>query len=303
MDSPVDFSTLSHLKKYVGGIRRNHAPTMRHYVSDDGLGFFHQPRDRVEASRSSTATCVSALVQAGLWTDDSKLWPSTEKVAAKLLKTPWKSAGLNKDNPFSVAFIAEGVLDLERAKPNYPGVAHHINTIKKKAVPILLAQVHTGAVSISPYPPSAYLTQLAFRVLQRLDAVPANLAIKIHSWSRREINKEIALISAKSKIADPLNLAYALILATNSASDEQTSPRTSKYSLTPWTYFLQARAKTDFGRRAGHCFTILTSAMPTALSTNCSHSYYCAGRYVRISCPIYRRLRGRPCCLIGPATT
>lgn len=224
MDSPFDFASLSNLQKYIGGIRLNQVPTMRHYISDDGLGFFHQPRDRLEASRSSTATCVSALVQAGLWTERFPLWSSTEKVADKLLETPWESAGLDKNNPFRVAFIAEGVLDLQHAKPGYPGAAEHMQTIKKDAVPILLGRIDAGAVSISPYPESAYLTQLAFRVLQKLDAIDAALAAKVHSWSRREINKEIALISAKSKIADPLNLAYALILATTSASDEKTSP-------------------------------------------------------------------------------
>ena len=99
MDSASEFASLSNLKKYLGGIRRNHVSTTRHYISDDTLGFFHQPRDRIEASRSSTATCVSALVQAGLWNEHFPLWSSTEKVAAKLLKTPWKSAGLKKTIP------------------------------------------------------------------------------------------------------------------------------------------------------------------------------------------------------------
>src|ERR1700683_5060514 len=109
-----NFEALERLKKYLSAIRLTHASTMTHYCSDDGRGFYHQPTHRSRASRSSTATCVASLVHAGLWKQDFPLWKETYKVASKLIARPWKSAGLQSDNPFSVSFIVEGILDLQR---------------------------------------------------------------------------------------------------------------------------------------------------------------------------------------------
>ena len=87
----------------------------------------------------------------------------------------------------------------------------------------------SGAVSIAPYPPSAYLTQLAFRVLNRCyardDPELSKVTKLVRIWSRSEINRQIALITTGSRIADPLQLAYAVILASSASVDEQTSPR------------------------------------------------------------------------------
>src|SRR5947207_2576582 len=120
MQAALNFETLERLKKFLDSIGLKHASTMEHYCSDDGRGFFHQPRVRAEASRSSTATCVSSLVNAGLWNKKFSLWVNTQGVASKLIARPWKSAGLNPDNPFSLSFIVEGILDLQKARPDYP---------------------------------------------------------------------------------------------------------------------------------------------------------------------------------------
>src|SRR5260370_669770 len=109
MPTGSDFAALERLKKELASIRLNHPATMRHYVSDDRKGFYHQPQKRQEASRSSTATCVSSLVRAGLWTPEFRLlWDHTSAVAEKLLARPWESAGLDPNNPFTLSFIAEG---------------------------------------------------------------------------------------------------------------------------------------------------------------------------------------------------
>src|SRR5258708_3628862 len=109
MPNTPNFEALSRLKKYLISIRLNHARTMQHYVSGDRHGFYHQPKNTYTASRSSTATCVSSLVRAGLWTKEFKLWENTRIVAEQLLATPRESAGLKPDNPFTLSFIAEGV--------------------------------------------------------------------------------------------------------------------------------------------------------------------------------------------------
>jgi hypothetical protein len=218
MPTGSDFAALDRLKKELTSIRLNHLATMRYYVSVDRKGFFHQPQKRQEASCSSTATCVSPLVRAELWTPEfQSLWDHTSAVAEKLLERPWKSAGLKKDNPFTLSFIAEGVLDLQLARPDYDNVAEHRSVIEKEIAPLLLKALRkTGAISIRPYPESAYLTQLAFRVLRRLKS-DSEIMPKIHRWSRIEINKQLALLTAQSRISDPLQLAYSLILAAPTA--------------------------------------------------------------------------------------
>ena len=216
-------------------MRRNHVPTMNHYASSDGKGFWHQPSARQIASISSTATCVSSLVRAGLWKHKLRKWGATPDVAARLLKRPWKSANLLANNPFSLSFIAEGVLDLIQADP-YPGWEKDRDLVRNDIAPLLIRRMNSskaplevpGSVCIEPYPPSAYLTQLAFRIVKRCissgDAQTQKLVQSVRTWARSEIDRQLALISTRSRIADPLQLAYAIILAVTASVDERTSP-------------------------------------------------------------------------------
>jgi len=228
MADRVEFSVLERLRKTLAGIRRNHVPTMAHYISDKENGFWHQAEKRWKASLSSTATCVSSLVNANLWHDVSL---REGKVAATLIRKR-TSADLPKDNAFSLSFVIEGVLDLQRANPDYRGAVHHHQKIIENIAPKLvrhlmsretkLAQV--GSISEGPYPPSAYLTQLVFRVLDRCKMASASLRKVVHAWARSDINKQVSLITAASRVGDPLELAYALILAVSTTPDEKASP-------------------------------------------------------------------------------
>jgi hypothetical protein len=236
-----DFEALERLKKFLASIRLTHAPTMEHYRAEDGLGFYHQAHLRKKSSLSSTATCVAALVHANLWNEKLTLWNNTHLVARRLIKRPWRSAGLERDNPFSVGFITEGVLELQKAKPKYVGAKKHLQLIRTKLARILIRSFDSGSIKIEPYPPSAYLTQLAYRVLRELNKIDDSLAKEIHTWSRREITKQISLISAKSRSADPLSLAYSLILAASTAKDEDTSPEDKRIFLEGLALFFQAQ--------------------------------------------------------------
>ncbi len=239
MSDLPDFAALERLKKDLAKVHKTHAITMAHYRSDDGCGFYHQPSKRHEASLSSSATCIASLVHTGQWIEGSPWWDSTNAMAQKLLERPWRSAGLDANNPFSVSFIVEGILDLQQGRPNYhyphwleyQDAATHLGIIKQEAVPILRKSIRHGSVSIDSYPASAYLTQLVFRVLKRVDSVTARLAERIHCWSVAEITKQIALLSANSRLGDPLNLAYALILAVQTVGEEQTRPEEKEISL------------------------------------------------------------------------
>ena len=114
-----DFAALERLKEKLAVLRRNHVPTLNHYTSEPRTGFWHQPQKRNKSALSSTATCVSSLVSANLWRDEKFLLRDrAADVAAELIKKH-TSAGLKEDNPFSLSFVAEGILDLLKSTPDY----------------------------------------------------------------------------------------------------------------------------------------------------------------------------------------
>jgi ATPase family protein associated with various cellular activities (AAA) len=215
------------LNTYLVDLRRKHLPSMEYYKSEDGLGFYHQSSHKRTSSLSSSSTCITSLVRSGLWNE--KFPPEcTALIANNFIQRPWKSGDLNEGNPYSISFVIEGILSLFDACPGYDGATDHLRLLKGRAAPPLIQDLCIdGAISLEPYPASAYLTELAFRVLRRLGLTEPEyreISDKVHEWARHEINKQIVLISAKSQAADPLNLASALILITITAPVEKTSP-------------------------------------------------------------------------------
>src|SRR5262249_32035325 len=153
--SPLSFEELDSLKRDLALFRQRHVPTLTRYLSENGDGFFHQPALDKHASRSSSATCISSLVSAGFCTDQyPQFWDITAAAAAKLLEPPWRSAGLEANNPFTVSFIVEGILDLQLARENYAGAAGHRKQIDNELIPSLVRHFESGHIAIKPYPPS-----------------------------------------------------------------------------------------------------------------------------------------------------
>ena len=236
MATDFGFLEIEQLKNQLAAIGQTHLSTLNYYMSDSKTGYWHAPDDRSHASLSSTATCISSLVGAGLWNaKESLLAGRTGEVAAELIvkKT---SAGLPCNNPFSLSFVAEGVLDLIEAVPDYQNSIAHKSKILDEIVPVLIRHLmeekpstpgdkpQRGAISVPPYPPSAYLTQLVFRTLDRCDKATGEIRKAVYAWARGEINKQVALISADSRIGDPLQLAYALLLTVSAAPTDVRSP-------------------------------------------------------------------------------
>lgn len=224
-----DFDALRRLREQLAGLREKHRPSLEHYLSTDGKGFAHLITKLHKASMASTATCVTSLVAAGQWS--GALAEITGAVAKKLTEER-TSADLPEDNPFSLSFMAEGIIALRAAAAAPSELDEQYILVRDDFAEKLAAHVMDdtetlavqGAISIKPYPPSAYLTQLVHRVLRKLEKDGAEIVAAMHRWSRTEINKQIALAGARSRSADPLQLAYALILATNTLRDEQSSP-------------------------------------------------------------------------------
>jgi hypothetical protein len=229
MADEFGFIELERLKNQLAAIQQTHISTLNYYASDSNNGYWHASNDR-DASLSSTATCVSSLVGAGRWNDkDSKLSAHTADVAATLIHKD-RSAGLPADNPFSLSFVAEGILDLIKAVPDYQNRDQHRAKVVNEIAPKLVKHLMNGdvsvrgAISITPYPPSAYLTQLVFRILVRCDNATVEVRNAVYAWSRAEINKQVSLITGASRAGDPLQLAYALILAVTAVPNTIRSP-------------------------------------------------------------------------------
>jgi len=87
----------------------------------------------------------------------------------------------------------------------------------------LNSRKHPGAIAIKEYPPTAYVTQLVTRVLDRRKALSADLRTLVRTWAVREVTRQIALYTSEEQVADSYSLAYAAILIASlsrpSASD------------------------------------------------------------------------------------
>lgn len=229
--SELDFGALRQLRERLAGLKKKHRPALEAYKSKDGKGFAHLITSLGKASMASTATCVTSLVATGQWT--GTFAEMTLEVARKLTDER-TSAGLEKDNPFSLSFMAEGIYALHEAQPDEVGLTPFLDLVRGDFAGHLIKHLEfegvgdsvavRGAISIAPYPPSAYLTQLVHRVLKKFGQDEVPVIADMHRWARNEINKQIALIGAKSRSSDPLQLAYALILALNTLPEQASTP-------------------------------------------------------------------------------
>lgn len=229
MPAKFCYADFERLKFELERINEFHNSAMEYYVSTARNGFRHH-RGRDKASCSCTSTCISSLVVAGKW-PETLIGRQEEIANALLLREEWKSAGLDKENPFTVSFICEGILDLAKLG-GCEGSCDKIKKLKARAVPILVSALdkhdppkfEVGSISMKPYPPSGYLTQLVFRVLVQLVNLKDDQKRSVREWATREVARQIALLSTASKNADPLQLAYAIILSASAQPSEEATP-------------------------------------------------------------------------------
>ncbi len=234
----MEFPDLEKLRRFLEAeIRPYQVVSLGNYHDAISNGFHHKhddPRTN-HFSTASTATCIASLVATGAWraptssgkaaAPEPKWGERSEQLAIALLKGPWSSAKLPEDNPFTTAFVLEAVTLLESVAPS----PLQIDPVRvRHAEDILLKAVEHGKASIQEYPPSAYLTQLAVRVLRsrgKLDDAPGSQIVrKVLEWAWREIDHQIALSIAGSKSADVFQLAYSIILAAALSAPDEATP-------------------------------------------------------------------------------
>jgi hypothetical protein len=207
----LDFDQLFALKQFADQIRDRHVGALACFGDDNSHGFRHTAttESKPELSMSSTATSIISLVDTGAWSRSkdpdwlkdyawlgaTPFWVGREEhYVEQLLKQEWTSAGLEANNPFTVAFVVEacsklkGVSELSglRTKKIQKIDAKNENQdpsllapktcvgLLERAVSLLrdalLVEDGTGdkpkgSISVLDYPPNAYLTQLVARAL------------------------------------------------------------------------------------------------------------------------------------------
>ena len=79
-------------------------------------------------------------------------------------------------------------------------------------------------MSIPPYPPSAYLTQLVVRVLRQRNQLKPELEGLVMNWAWAELARQLVLVHAKSKTQDAFAVAYLLMLVTAITPSSKINP-------------------------------------------------------------------------------
>jgi hypothetical protein len=174
-------------------------------------------------SVSSSATCVLSLVATGKWTADKA---KTKKLLHDLISKN-TSAGLPKNNPFTIGWILEAVAALEKYSESLDATDTALVAKMEKMLESTVKR-GGGGVKIEKYPPSAYLTQLVVRALDRRSKLTDPLRETVSKWAWSELTRQMALVQAKTKTADPFAVAYLIMLAaavtpSSKITPEQTS--------------------------------------------------------------------------------
>jgi hypothetical protein len=209
-----DFSKLAYLRLRSKQILEDQIASLDYFAYDGGYQHY---KGKNKISVSSTATCVLSLVATDGWRANAA---ETRDLLEKLISKK-TSAGLKDNNPFTVAWILECLTALEgRYDPLGEATVARVDEMDG----ILTEAVKKGGVSIDPYPPTAYLTQLVVRTLRRRSKLSEDLEKAVNRWAWSELPYQIGLIQAKSKTADAFAVAYLVMLVTAVTPRSETTP-------------------------------------------------------------------------------
>jgi hypothetical protein len=222
----MEFGELEDLRRFLSELKARQVPSLFNYHDSPSNGFYHRLEVKKvgKFSKASTATCVLSLVATGRWKQADAPWSGGAFSLAKaMLESKWESAGLDEDNVFTVSFILEAVTQLASQDEAIEKDAV-CKPLLAKAEQIIRTKLAEGHAEIPPYPPSAYVTQLAARTLLLRGALEDDTRDRIAKWASGEVKHQIALLVAKSKSADVFQLTYGLILVSALRGSEQLTP-------------------------------------------------------------------------------
>jgi hypothetical protein len=221
-----EFPELESLRLQVRQLQQDQVPSLGYFAHSDGFAHY---KGKNKISVSSTATCVASLVATGLWNvgkEKKGLWnvdKAKTKTLLEYLVFKKTSAGLNDNNPFTIAWILEAVTALQPFSEDLGSAAEdrigEMEGLLQNAV-----SSGKGGVKIDEYPSSAYLTQLVVRTLKRRSKLTDELRKLVNGWAWSQLEYQLALIEAKSKTADAFAVAYLVMLVSAVSPPSETTP-------------------------------------------------------------------------------
>ena len=223
----LDFAALDGLRRYLERVSRHAVASMEEYYDPASGGFAHtiDPGDPQQArrfSKASTATCLAFLGATGL-IDEGPWNGSREQLRTLMVKVPWRSAGLDTNNHFTVSFMLEALHTL--------GGDHELDRPQRNKVNARLRALNRaltdgdGGLKIEPYEPTAFLTHKAVRVLQAWKRLTPDAHSAAQAWSWRRLHEESVLVASRDADLDVFELAYAVLTAARLTPRDRMSPQ------------------------------------------------------------------------------
>lgn len=220
----MNFLELADLQRDIGTLLEHQIVALKHYYVPSSGGFRHRFDESSDAinytgfSKASTATCVLSLLATARWKEGPWQEKAQDLCKAMLCPSNWSSAGLKEGNPFTVSFmlevvgsmVDEGCASLDSVDSDNMKKGELI--LYEALFPQDAAIDGVGAVRLEQYPPSAYLTQLVVRVLDKHKHLDERARNAARTWAWREIEHELALRFSGSQTADAFNLAYSVMV-------------------------------------------------------------------------------------------
>lgn len=231
----LEFSKLAYLRLRCKQILEDQADSLAYFAL--GVGYQHyKGKTQVSISASSSATCVSSLVATNSW----KIGKSQTKALLSALIQKKTSAGLPDDNPYTVAWTLEALTALQPySDPLDPPDQERAAQIEE----ILTDALKNGGVRIDEYPPTAYLTQLVTRALDHRDKLTSLAKDAVRKWALAELPRQINLVQANSKTADPFAVAYLAILVAGTTPRNETNPELTSIQRVALKTFFESQRK------------------------------------------------------------
>lgn len=231
----IEFSKLAYLRLRCKQILEDQENSLGYFAL--GVGYQHyKGKTQVSISASSSATCVLSLVATNLWKSDKS---QTRALLSALIQKK-TSAGLPEDNPYTVAWTLEALTALQSySDPLDPLDQQRASQIEE----LLTNALKNGGVRINEYPPTAYLTQLVTRALDHRDKLTPQAKDAVRKWALAELPRQINLVQANSKTADPFAVAYLAILVAGTTPRNETNPELTSIQRVALKTFFDSQRK------------------------------------------------------------
>jgi ATPase family associated with various cellular activities (AAA) len=226
------FDELKALSEYLDGVLGYADASLEFFRDNESGGYAHRvtpgegPKTN-EYSKASTATCLAYLRAVG-GISGAKWEEKAESLRTRIINGSWESAGLGEDNFFTVSFLLDAVDALGGQAGLPPDEQEEVDKRKELLQQGLIDQkggLKLVGENLPEYPPTAFLTHKAVRVLDRWDALADEVKELVKKWAWSRLYEESMLIDADSPDADFFELAYAALTASRVVPLDRMTPR------------------------------------------------------------------------------